>query len=362
MKWAVPREWPGETVFILGGGNSLKGFDAEVLRGRGRVIAIKEAGLTMAPWADVIYWADKVWCDGDSKRPANGARLHLHTGRYKITRSKCDKTFGHDVKLLDCDQKAGLSTDPTKIGGVCSGGNCINLAYLFGAKRIVLLGFDMSGPNWDGRERRAERDHAYTQRFMPAIARMALPLQQAGVEVINATPGSALKCFTQTTLEAVLARTPRKPREDLEPEAQDDSFFAAPEDVAGEDEADEPAVDEPVAEEPAAAENYEPFARAQGRAVSDAAASSLAAPAKPAAALTEHTGLELHEPRQIAQAVMDMRGKAPVMLRIRIRGADVVTRRSADWWRMQLSVVFADILEHPAPGGVVLFECRSPRV
>lgn len=48
--WRVPRAWDGETCFILGGGASLAGFEAARLRGRGRVVALNNAGLGARGW------------------------------------------------------------------------------------------------------------------------------------------------------------------------------------------------------------------------------------------------------------------------------------------------------------------------
>jgi len=339
MTWSVPRLWAGQPCFIIGGGSSLRGFDAAVLRGRGRVIAIKEAGLTMAPWADVLYWADKFWCDGDSKHPANGPRLHLHKGPFKVTRGPVSRAQGHDVKVLISDQKMGLSTDPTKLGGVCSGGNSLNLAFLFGCDPIVLLGFDMKGENWDGRPRRAVKDKAYEQRFMPAIARMAAPLQQHGVTVLNCYPGSALNCFPKTTLEEVLARTPRR------------AVFEQDHRV----------------DEPEAAPDHEPEAPAEAAAPAPAAEAEEAPviverPA-PDPKLEEVTGLELRaNPMEVAHAITDLARKAEIRVRVRTAGADIVVRRSAHWWRRQLGVVFPIVQESHADAKETVFECRSLRV
>ena len=57
--WSVPREWPGETVFIIGGGPSVLGQDLDALRGR-RVIAINSSVHAM-PWADILYFGDWRW-------------------------------------------------------------------------------------------------------------------------------------------------------------------------------------------------------------------------------------------------------------------------------------------------------------
>jgi hypothetical protein len=59
--WSVPREWPGETVFVIGGGPSVLGQDLEALRGR-RVIVINSS-VYAVPWADVLFFGDWRWWD-----------------------------------------------------------------------------------------------------------------------------------------------------------------------------------------------------------------------------------------------------------------------------------------------------------
>jgi hypothetical protein len=216
QQWAVPRDWAGETAYVLGGGHSLQGFDASVLRGRGRVIGIKESGLTLAPWADVLYWCDPQWSD------ANWQRLYLHAGPHKICRSQVHERYSATppamadkikaaliaagVRHLPRDPCNPLSVDPTKTGeAVDTGGSAINLAYLFGATTIALLGFDMrTTGHWHDRTLK-EPEAKHYERFIPPIERMASRLQALGVRVINCTPGSALKCFPVQPLEEVLA-------------------------------------------------------------------------------------------------------------------------------------------------------------
>jgi len=66
--WSVPREWPGETVFIVGGGPSVLGQDLEALRGR-RVIAINSS-VYAVPWADILYFGDWRWWNEPDNRAA----------------------------------------------------------------------------------------------------------------------------------------------------------------------------------------------------------------------------------------------------------------------------------------------------
>lgn len=203
MNWTIPHDaWAGETAFILGGGPSLKGFDAERLRGRGRIIGINEAGLTMAPFCDVLFWADKRWLDW------NVDRLHLHTGRWKVTRKRPHIPLPYDVKTLRFLPRR-FSRWPDAVGGWCGGSSAINLAFLLGAKRICLMGFDMHDVpmdrwqegNWHDQHQEPPLEGQRANKFIPAIEMMAPILASAGVEVVNMNRNSALKCFPFADLE-----------------------------------------------------------------------------------------------------------------------------------------------------------------
>lgn len=186
MSWSVPYEWEGETVYVIGGGPSLRGFDWERLRGK-RVIATNNSGFRV-PWADVMYWADLRWYEW------NKDRLSEFKGKYLVTKSRPPKRDDLDIKVIQ-HRFHGLSHDPSIVAGWCGGSNAINLAYLFGATRIILLGFDMTGGNFHNEHRVDTIEDFYKAKFIPAIELMAKHLGQAGIEVINANPSSQLKCF-----------------------------------------------------------------------------------------------------------------------------------------------------------------------
>jgi hypothetical protein len=90
--WSVPREWPGETVFIVGGGPSVLGVDLEALRGR-RVIAINSSVYKL-PWADILYFGDWRWWH----EPDNRAAVAGFRGRVVTTSRMCSE----DKKVLMC--------------------------------------------------------------------------------------------------------------------------------------------------------------------------------------------------------------------------------------------------------------------
>jgi hypothetical protein len=199
--WIVPAEWRNETAFIIGGGPSLEGFDAEVLRGR-RVIAINNAYL-LAPWADILFWGDLAWWNW------NRNDLARFRGKYKVTRTWSNEYKSNGVKILEHIKRTPFSIDPTVVTGTDSGHSCINLAYHLGATTAVLLGFDMKRTggknNWHTLHHRETADGRYQNLFVPEMEKLAEFVGRLNdFEVVNCTPGSALSCFPIKDLEDVL--------------------------------------------------------------------------------------------------------------------------------------------------------------
>ena len=203
--WVVPPQWCGQTAFLLAGGPSLKGFNASVLRGRGRVIAINNSW-ELAPWADVLYFCDRSWW----RRHREQVKQRF-TGRYLVSLGVNEA----GVHRLRAGGVSGLSSDPSVLKhGTNSGYQAINLAYLFGAKRIVLLGYDMrvnpDATHWHAGHPNGPTAKRYAQiirdNMLPHFDSLVKPLRDAGVEVMNATPDSALTAFPLVTIQAVLQR------------------------------------------------------------------------------------------------------------------------------------------------------------
>lgn len=201
MFWTIPQgEWAGEAAFIIGGGPSIKDFDFSRLRGRGRVVAVNNAGIEpeCAPWADVLYWSDQRWFDWNHKR------INDHTGPYKITRKESPRQrTDADIKVLRFFPSK-LSHRSDALGGWCSGSSAINLAYLFGARVIILLGFDMRPGNWHDKHQKPPLDGQHRNKFVPVLESMAPELLRAGVTVLNTNPASALRCFPFADIEEIL--------------------------------------------------------------------------------------------------------------------------------------------------------------
>jgi len=215
--WRVPLgEWSGSPAHILGGGASLAEFDGSALEGQ-RVIGINEAGLTLAPWCDILFWADTRWLEW------NVDRLHLHTGARKVCRQSpfvrtrgCSKetaraveraVTAHRILHLPQERKVALSQDAARLAGIDSGGSAINLAYLLGANPICLHGFDMTPGHFHDRHLMPSQPERYAEQLIPGMRRMARSLEARGAVVINCTSGSALDCFPVGDLDEVLGQS-----------------------------------------------------------------------------------------------------------------------------------------------------------
>jgi len=199
----VPRLWAGETVVCIGGGPSLTPADVQAVRGRARVIAINDA-YRLAPWADVLYAADAKWWNWYQG-------VSLFTGpKYSI--SSRETVTWPDVQTLQNTGPVGLEIEPTGLRAGFNGGyQAINLAVHFGAKRIVLLGYDMTlGPAGEGHwfgDHPDGKVSPYAQ-MREAFNTLIEPLAEIGVEVVNCSRRTALTAFPRMSLEEAIAQVP----------------------------------------------------------------------------------------------------------------------------------------------------------
>lgn len=168
------------------------------------MIAVNDA-YTLAPWADVLYACDGHWVKWhQGVKGFTGLKYSLTVDRSKWPEWR---QVRHDPSVKG---QSGLSLDPTRLQtGRNSGYQAINLAVLFGASKIVLLGYDMSRDpaqrksHFFGEHPKRPKPSPYSQ-FLQLFPSLVKPLRRAGVEVINCTRRTALTTFQQMRLEDAL--------------------------------------------------------------------------------------------------------------------------------------------------------------
>lgn len=212
---SVERKWSGEPVVIIGGGPSVTREAVDAVRGKARVIAINNSYL-LAPWADVLYFADSVWWEWHSKGVATaGLSKEEVAQRFAEFKGQKVSIFGTGMRISDprvhmmrvSNQRRGLSKNPRElVTGGNSGYQSINLAWLAGADPILLLGYNMSFPqgrsHWHGGHPAKFDEQSY---FEYAKKFASIPADLNGVRVINCTPGSKLEAFPRGELESILS-------------------------------------------------------------------------------------------------------------------------------------------------------------
>jgi hypothetical protein len=201
--WAPEPLLDGMTVFCLGGGPSLAGFNAECLRGR-RVIAINQS-LYLAPWADLLFFMDTHWFE-QNHEAVLGFKGVIVTGSRQIKGRYPDR-----VRRVTFRGKTEFEFNTPELKFSRSSGHAaIAVAIAMGAVRIVLLGYDMR--RVDGRSHYhnaygSEDDKLFSHDFLLQFAGWNEAARRCGVSIVNATPGSALSEFARGDLAAILRET-----------------------------------------------------------------------------------------------------------------------------------------------------------
>jgi len=200
--WTVPKMWPDNTCYILGGGPSLKLIDVNRLR-HSRVIAINNA-YELGNWIDVLFFGDQRWFAG--YRDLLGG-----FGGLKVTRYEGHAREPGVLSVAYKSDRYGICTDPASVCWNLNSGACaINLAVHFGVKKIVLLGFDMrrvgTERNWHSKHANERSDGTY-ESYLTVFPDIRHDLDALGVECVNATPGSALTAFPIVDPDSALPRS-----------------------------------------------------------------------------------------------------------------------------------------------------------
>lgn len=218
--------WRGLTTVLIASGPSLTHEQVRRVRAARetcavRVIAVNDAYL-LAPWADVHYAADEHWrswqVEGKAK-PLLGLSGEDVKARWaSFAGQKCGIDSGngppaddavHVLRKHQTPQNFGLSLDPREIvTGRNSGFQALNVAVLAGAKRVILLGYD--GKKDEGGKRHFFGDHPKVEAdvvypvYCQAMSKAENSLRDAGVEVVNCSPGSAIESFPKMDLREAL--------------------------------------------------------------------------------------------------------------------------------------------------------------
>ena len=187
------------TVCVVASGPSAASESLDLCR-KYATIAVNDS-YRLAPWADALYACDPQWWEHHIGAVRSGFSGELWTQ----DGATADK---HGLNWIQGHHNPGLSDNPDYIHyNSNSGAQALNLAVLWGAKRLILIGFDMksegSKRHWFGNHPgtldKASDYRDWVQKFR-IIAR---DLKKMGVQVVNCSMNSALDCFEKRPLSAL---------------------------------------------------------------------------------------------------------------------------------------------------------------
>ena len=188
------NQWQGEDVVCIASGPSLTVEQVEYVRGKARVIAVND-NYKLAPWADAIYACDHRWwsCHIDQAR-------HTQAQLWSMDESAC-RDYG--LRYVHAVRQDGFSTEAGVIcHGTNSGYQAMNLAYQFGASRIILIGYDCQHTggkrHWFGDHPKGWGNANMVSRWLQSYNSVVCP-----IPIINCTLDTALS-FPMARLEDVL--------------------------------------------------------------------------------------------------------------------------------------------------------------
>jgi hypothetical protein len=222
--WEIPKIWEGGDVWIIGGGSSMpRQFNVpeeiiqqvemnqaspseyssymKVLHDK-HVIGVNMA-FELGNWIDMIVFGDSSFLQRTKKG------LMKYTGIKVCCHPASNEHKEKWIKYVDRDRKRqyGISENPKQIIWCDhSGGAAINVAYLTGAKRIMLLGFDMcrgkdGKSHWHGFYGSPKVQY---DRFILSFTKIADDLKRLGIEILNVNLNSKINEFPKVGINQIL--------------------------------------------------------------------------------------------------------------------------------------------------------------
>jgi hypothetical protein len=190
-------------VYIIGGGNSLRGFDFNRLR-NSTVLAVNDAARYL-PWATALFSLDHRWIKNQRKE------IETFKGeKYLAVGESFDFDVAPEAIYLRREHGKGFSINPERIymGGGNSGFGAVNVALLQQSLRIILLGFDFckhaGALHWHGEYPWAGGfTSVMWAKWAQLLDDQASFLKRKGVEVYNASDVSLLNQYTRVPLTAL---------------------------------------------------------------------------------------------------------------------------------------------------------------
>lgn len=207
--------WAGKTVFCLASGDTLRRITAEQWRAivdmqaRGDVVLAVNSSVKTARNAgcepDAIFFTDTNWFE------SNRELLRTFPARV-FTVSRIAKAEMPDKmeRIENIHREHFEVGTPPMRDGRSSGHRAVSLAVMCGARRVVMLGYDMQVDPETGRShchddyQHPEMNRTFADEFLPSFRGWYKDALAVGCEIINCSPCTILREFPICPLEEIL--------------------------------------------------------------------------------------------------------------------------------------------------------------
>lgn len=196
MWWEIPELWKGDTCYIVGGGPSVNDVDLDRLRGQN--VIVTNSAFEDCPWAPVLFFMDGNW------EAKNRDKLYDFPGLIVTIKRTYEKS--KRIRFVHPSPSAYIEWRPAYMNYASNSGLCsLLLALRFGCSKAILFGFDcrvVSGKMNYHTRYDSHPEASIFNKFKKDFDEKA-PLIQQYMEVVNATPSTALDCFPVCSPEEV---------------------------------------------------------------------------------------------------------------------------------------------------------------
>lgn len=203
----IPPIFAGQPAIIIAGGPSLVGFDWRQLKGL-NTIAVNRA-YEVVPDAKMLWWTDAAFFRWHREA------LLAHAAPVKATVDLCYLPGEIPPEVHAYRQTGARGFDPTP-GCVRHGNNATYAAMHVAAgdcqaAALILLGVDMKysadrRSHWHKGHGVEHFEKCFASVMLPFFPFLVSPLAERNVQVVNASPDSALRLWPRCTIQEGLAR------------------------------------------------------------------------------------------------------------------------------------------------------------
>jgi hypothetical protein len=153
----------------------------------------------LRPDADVLFLAGEDW------DTICLPMIRKFIGTHVVVRSKFHPDLPETAKRVTRSKHHDrLCELRDHVCGYDTGTSAINLAYHFGARTIVMLGYDMTGGHFCKGHPLPYPPQDHFRRHMVPLAALNADARRKGVRIVNCSPTSAVTAFERQPLEVFL--------------------------------------------------------------------------------------------------------------------------------------------------------------